>query len=82
MFLAHIAAQYYFANPNIFDAANIAAQVYAIGRRLDINTVTLVLLILVGRVIDSMLLYDMEIVDGYIGSLVFLLFNVVAITII
>jgi hypothetical protein len=41
-----------------------------------------VLLILVGHVIDSMLLYDMGMVDGYIASLVFLLFNVAAIVII
>ncbi len=80
--LAYLAAQYYVVNSNMFDAINIGALAYVMIRRPDINTVTLTLLILAGRLIDSVLLYDMQQVGGYIAYPVLFLFNVVAIVLI
>ncbi len=80
--LGYFAIQYYVTAPNVFDVINIGALVYVMVRRPDINTVTLTLLILVGRLIDSVLLYDMEQVGGYIAYPVLFLFNVVAIVLI
>ena len=80
--LAYLAATSYVAAPNLFDLINLLALVYVACRKPDINTVSLVCLIVTGRVIDSVLFYDLINLSNYwLHSCLFLL-NTVAITVI
>lgn len=52
-----LAFEYYAENPSVFDVITIVALVYVALRNPDVNTVTLISLILIERAIDSTILY-------------------------
>lgn len=73
------AIRYYSTNPNILDIINIAALLYVVVRRPDVNTITLVTIILALRIADSLIFADLSGLNNYILHPVLFLFNVVAI---
>lgn len=83
--LIYLAYHYYYLyvsapNPNItdaikFDAVNIAALLYVIFRKPDINTVSLALIILVGRVLDTFIFYGVVQLNNFVLFTVLFSFN-------
>jgi hypothetical protein len=80
--LFYFGIQNYIVNPNIFDVVNIIALVYVMIRRPDVNTVTLVLIILIGRVFDSLAFFDFQNSSGYILYSTLFFMNLIAVIVI
>jgi hypothetical protein len=66
LILLILAGIYHKANPNIFDIVSITAMIYVMVRNPDVNTVTLISIILAVRVTDSVLLADYEQLNAYL----------------
>lgn len=60
-----VAAQYLETHPNIFDIISVVAMFYIMARVPDVNTVTLVSIILVARIIDSLIFADYQNLNPY-----------------
>ena len=80
--LGWLGVKFYVENPNIFDVVNIAALLYVLVRQRDVNTVSLVLLVLLLRLIDSVVFFDLSGLNNYVLHFVLLSFNVVSIVLI
>lgn len=61
-----LAVKYLESQPNIFDILSIAAMVYVMIRNPDVNTVTLISIILLARVLDSIIFADYQSLNVYI----------------
>ena len=61
-----LAVHYFALNPNIFDLITIAALGYVMVSNRDINTVTLIAIIAIVRVIDSVIFYDYAAMNPYL----------------
>jgi hypothetical protein len=66
----------------IFDAVNIAALIFVMLRRPDVNTVSLAAILLIGRSIDALLLQNFTTMSGWFVYPVLILFNVVGVILI
>ncbi|NQZ07018.1 MAG: hypothetical protein HRT35_07635 [Algicola sp.] len=66
LILLVLAGIYHKASPNIFDVVGITALIYVMVRNPDVNTVTLISIILTVRVIDSVLLASYEQLNPYL----------------
>ncbi|NQZ07015.1 MAG: hypothetical protein HRT35_07620 [Algicola sp.] len=66
LILLVLASIYHKANPNIFDIIGITAMIYVMVRNPDVNTVTLISIILTVRIIDSVALADYDQLSAYL----------------
>ena len=63
--LTYFAALFYVTEPSIFDTVHIIALLYVMVRRFDVNTVTLVLVILTVKIAESLIFADISGFSGY-----------------
>ncbi len=64
--LIYLALSYYPVNAHVFDLTNIAALIYVLVRRSDVNTRTLVTLAIMYKVVDSVVLYQYQGINPFL----------------
>lgn len=64
--LGYFSFIYYTTNPNTFDVISIAAMAYVAIRKPDINTITLILILVIERIADAIILYNFEQINAYV----------------
>lgn len=75
--LLYFGALFYITEPSLFDTVHIIALVYVMVRRFDVNTVTLVIIILVAKVAESLIFADISQFNGYTFHASLILFGIV-----
>jgi hypothetical protein len=60
------ANQYHAKNPNSFDIVALLAALYVMLRRRDINTLSLISLMLIAKVVESVVFYDLRAINPYL----------------
>lgn len=73
--LFYLGLEFHVDDPNIFDVVYVTAMFYVLIRKHDINTVTLVLIVMLIRLSDSVLFFDYEDFNGYVFYSTLVLIN-------
>ena len=61
-----LALKYYALSPNLFDVITIVAMIYVMVRNRDINTVSLIAIMLLAKIIDAVIFYDYQVINTYL----------------
>jgi hypothetical protein len=64
--LLYCGFHFYEVNPNTFDIISITAMAYIVIRKPDINTITLILILMIERIADAIILFNFEQINAYI----------------
>ena len=61
-----LALKYYALSPNVFDVITIVAMIYVMLRNRDINTVSLITIMALAKIIDAVIFYDYQLINPYL----------------